>query len=203
MSFNCRQLRIIAYTFTRFKLYWKRGSPESQTTNRICRQFKEPARHRRPGGSRREDLFSPERRGRPGSRLTRTAAPGGRWIRRAGGPRSLPPCRRRNDRALLPRRRLHKGPARYHLPAVRLERPWPRHPAPKAGLDRHPAQGPHTPPSRATGQGGSLLRSIAALRGRERCLRGCPRPHHEPGPHRRGLLPLPASGRQGRGAGGA
>ena len=49
----------------------------------------------------------------------------------------------------------------------------------------------------------SLLRSIAALRGRERCLRGCPRPHHEPGPHSRGLLPLPAASRQGRGAGGA
>ena len=51
-------------------------------------------------------------------------------------PRSLPPCRRRTDRALLPRRRLHAGPGLYHLPAVRPERPWPRHPAPKAGLDR-------------------------------------------------------------------
>ena len=80
---------------------------------------------------------------------------------------SLPPCRRRTDRALLPRRRLHAGSARYHLPAVRPERPWPWHPAPEGGLDRHPAQGPHTPPSRAARQGGPLLRSIAALRGRE------------------------------------
>ena len=34
------------------------------------------------------------------------------------------------DRALLPRRRLHAGPGRYYLPAVRPERPWP--PAPNS-----------------------------------------------------------------------
>ena len=66
-----------------------------------------------------------------------------------------------------------------------------------------PAQGPHAPHSGAAGQGGPLLWSLAALRGRENSLRRRSRAYHQPSPHRRGLLPLPPTGRHERGPRGA
>ena len=106
--------------------------------------------------------------------IGRTASVRGQRSRRARGARSVPPHRGRTDRALHPRCRLCAGPERHRLPTNRPPGPRPRHPAPAEGLDRHPAQGPHTPRSGAAGQGGPLLQGLAALRGRETVFEGVP-----------------------------
>ena len=74
-----------------------------------------------------------------------------------------------------------------------------RHSASTACLDCHSARRSDAPASRASRQGGPLHRSIAALWGRGHNLRGCSHPHHKPGPHRSGLLPLEPPRRHQRG----